>query len=143
VHSRIGRSEPLVSLRLAFDYCLEYNKTHYALKTGYHPAYERFSPGKVLRYLMLAQVFSDEGLATYELLGVVDSWKLQWTNACRELQSLHMFAPTGLGFLNRTAYVGTQSASKHARNLARSSIVGERGRLLKRGHAMVHARLRR
>jgi CelD/BcsL family acetyltransferase involved in cellulose biosynthesis len=131
VHSRIGRNEPLVSLRLAFDYCLEYNKTHYALKTGYDPAYQRFSPGKVLRYLMLVRAFS-EGLAAYELLGVADPWK-----------SLHMFAPTALGFLNRTAYVGTQSASKHARSLARSSIVGERSRLLKRGHAMVHARLRR
>jgi CelD/BcsL family acetyltransferase involved in cellulose biosynthesis len=124
---------------LAFDYCLELDRTHYLLKTGYDPAYQRFSPGKVLRYLMLVRAFS-EGLAAYELLGVADPWKLQWTNACRELQSLHMFAPTALGFLNRTAYVGTQSASKHARSLARNPIFPERGYLLLK---RMHSRLRR
>jgi hypothetical protein len=36
---------------LAFDYCLEFNRTHYLLKTGYDRVYERFSPGKVLRHL--------------------------------------------------------------------------------------------
>ncbi len=124
---------------LAFDYCLELDRTHYLLKTGYDPAYEKFSPGKVLRYLMLVRAFS-EGLVAYELLGVVDPWKQKWASACRELQSLHMFPPTGLGFLNRTAYVGTQSASKHARSLARSPIFPERGyRLLRR----VRSRLRR
>jgi CelD/BcsL family acetyltransferase involved in cellulose biosynthesis len=124
---------------LAFDYCLELDRTHYLVKTGYDPAYERFSPGKVLRYLMLVRAFS-EGLAAYELLGGVDPWKQKWTNACRELQSLHIFAPTGLGFLNRTAYVGTQSASKHARSLARSPIFPERGYLLLK---RVRSRLRR
>lgn len=124
---------------LAFDYCLELDRTHYLLKTGYDPAYERFSPGKVLRYLMLVRAFS-EGLAAYELLGVVDPWKQKWASACRELQSLHMFAPTGLGFLNRPAYVGTHSASEHARRLARSPIVPERGYLLLK---RVRSRLRR
>jgi CelD/BcsL family acetyltransferase involved in cellulose biosynthesis len=117
---------------LAFDYCLELDRIHYALKGGYDPAYGRFSPGKVLQYLMLARAFS-EGLAAYELLGVIVPWKQKWTSACRELQSLHMFAPTALGFLDRTAYVGTHSASKHARSLARSPIFPERGyRLLQR-----------
>lgn len=124
---------------LAFDYCLELDRTHYLLKTGYDPAYEKFSPGKVLRYQMLVRAFS-EGLAAYELLGVVDPWKQKWTNASRELQSLHMFAPTGLGSLNRTAYVVTHSASKHARSLARSPIFPERSYLLLK---RMHSRLRR
>jgi CelD/BcsL family acetyltransferase involved in cellulose biosynthesis len=96
---------------LAFDYWLELDRTHYMLKTGYDPAYERFSPCKVLRYLMLVQVFS-EGLAAYELPGAVDPWKQKWTNACRELQSPHIFAPTAPGFLDRTAYVSIRSASQ-------------------------------
>ena len=78
---------------LAFDFCLEYHKFHYMLKTGYDPAYARFSPGKVLRHLMLARALS-EGLPAYELLGAVDPSKQKWTSACRELQSLHNFAPT-------------------------------------------------
>lgn len=120
---------------LAFDYCLEFDRTHYMLKTGYDPAYERFSPGKVLRHLMLARAFSEE-LAYYELLGGFDPWKQKWTNAGRELQSLQMFAPTALGFLDRTAYVGAHSASKHVKNLARSRVFPERGySLLKQGRS--------
>jgi CelD/BcsL family acetyltransferase involved in cellulose biosynthesis len=121
---------------LAFDYCLEFNRTHYLLKTGYDRVYERFSPGKVLRHLMLARAFS-EGLAAYELLGHrLEPWKQNWTNACRELQSVHMFAPTALGSLDRMAYVG----SKRARSLVRSPIFPERGyRLLQR----MRSRLRR
>ena len=123
---------------IAFDYCLELDRTHYLLKTGYDPAYERFSPGKVLRYLMLARAFS-EGLAAYELLGRLESWKQNWTNAYRELQSLHMFAPTALGFLDRMAYVGAHVASKHARRLVRSPIFPERGyRLVKQVHRAWH-----
>jgi CelD/BcsL family acetyltransferase involved in cellulose biosynthesis len=128
---------------LAFDYCLEFGGTHYMLKTGYDPAYERFSPGKVLRHLMLARAFS-EGLASYEFLGRFDPWKQKWTNTCRKLQSVHMFAPTALGFLDRTAYAGAHSALKHAKNLARSPVFPERGyRLLKRGHSAWHRALER
>ncbi len=119
---------------LAFDYCLERDRTHYMLKTGYDPAYERFSPGKVLRYLMLVRAFS-EGLAAYELLGRLEPWKQNWTNAYRELQSLHMFAPTALGFLDQMAYVGAHWAPKRARSLVRSPVFPERGyRLVKQVH---------
>jgi CelD/BcsL family acetyltransferase involved in cellulose biosynthesis len=33
---------------LAFDYCFEFDRIHYMLKTGHDPAYGSFSPGKVL-----------------------------------------------------------------------------------------------
>ena len=114
---------------LAFDYCIECNRTHYAIKTGYDPAYERLSPGKVLRYLMLARAFSEE-FASYEFLGTFAPWKQQWTNAYRELQFQRMSAPTALGFLDQIAYMGVRSASKHAKTLIRSSVFPERGRRL-------------
>lgn len=128
---------------LAFDYCLEYNKTHYMIKTGYDPAYQGFSPGRVIRYLMLARAFS-EGIATYDFLGVPDAWKLEWASANQERLFLRMFAPTALGFAGRAVFVGGRSASERAKSLARSSLVGERGRrLLRRGYATVSARLSR
>jgi len=130
---------------IAFDYCLEYDKTHYLLKTGYDPAYGKFSPGMIIRYLMLARAFS-EGLATYDFLGVGSDyvWKREWARTQQERLFLHMFAPTALGFLDRAISISGSSAFEHAKSLARSSIVGERGRrLLKRGHAMVQARLGR
>jgi CelD/BcsL family acetyltransferase involved in cellulose biosynthesis len=78
---------------LAFDYCLECNKTLYGLTTGYDPAYSRFSPGKVLRYLMLARAFSEE-ISTCDF-GMFEPWKREWTNAYYELRSLHMFTQKG------------------------------------------------
>jgi hypothetical protein len=78
---------------LAFDYCLEYDKILYGLKTGYDPAYGMFSPGMILRHLMLAWAFS-EGLSTCDF-SVFAPWKREWTNSYYELRSLHMFAREG------------------------------------------------
>ncbi len=114
---------------LAFDYCLEYNKTHYLLKTGYDPAYAKFAPGMVMRYLMMARAFS-EGLATYDFLGVLDAWKQEWTGVHVELQLVHMFAPTPLGFLDRATFMGVRWTSKLAKRLAGSEILPEHKRRL-------------
>jgi CelD/BcsL family acetyltransferase involved in cellulose biosynthesis len=133
---------------IAFDYCLEHNKTHYLLKTGYDPAYRKYAPGMIIRYLMLARAFS-EGLTTYDFLGLAaDSgayaWKREWTSTQQERLFLHMFAPTALGFLDRAVFVGGRSASKHAKNLARSSVFPERGRrVLKHGNFLWNSMLDR
>jgi CelD/BcsL family acetyltransferase involved in cellulose biosynthesis len=130
---------------IAFDYCLEHEKTHYLLKTGYDSSYGRFAPGMIIRQLMLARAFSDD-ITTYDFLGVGSdyAWKREWADAQQERLFLRMFAPTTLGLLDRVAFLGATSASETAKSLARSSVLGERGRrLLKRGHAMVHARLGR
>jgi len=125
---------------IAFDYCLECHGIHYMIKTGYDPAYARFSPGKVLRHLMIARAFSEE-LDVYDLGGAIEPYKQKWADAYRELQSLRMFAPTPLGFLDRKAVEHGGPASERAKDLARS-ILGERGRhLLKRGRALARARL--
>jgi CelD/BcsL family acetyltransferase involved in cellulose biosynthesis len=130
---------------LAFDYCLEHEKTHYLLKTGYDASYGKFAPGMIIRQLMLARAFSED-IATYDFLGVGSdyAWKREWADTQQERLFLRMFAPTTLGLLDRVAYLGATSASETAKSLARSPVLGERGRrLLKRGHAMVHARLGR
>jgi CelD/BcsL family acetyltransferase involved in cellulose biosynthesis len=130
---------------LAFDYCLEYDNTHYLLKTGYDPAYRRFAPGMIVRHMMLARAFS-EGITIYDFLGLGSdySWKREWTNTQQERLFLHMFAPTALGFLDRAIFVLDRSALERAKRLARSPVIGERGRrLLKRGHARVYSRLGR
>ena len=130
---------------VAFDYCLEYDKVHYLLKTGYDPAYGRFAPGMIIRYLMLARAFS-EGIVTYDFLGLGSdyTWKREWTDAQQERLFLRLFAPTALGFLDREVFVSGRSILERAKNLARSPLLGEHGRrLLKRGHAAVSARLKR
>jgi len=127
---------------LAFDYCFEHNRIHYVLKTGYDPAYEGFSPGKVLRHLMLFRAFS-EGLATYDFLGANYGWKQKWTSAQQEMLFLRMFAPTTLGFLDRMGFTYGRPAAKRVRNLADSALDGRDNRLLRRGYAMVIRKLGR
>jgi CelD/BcsL family acetyltransferase involved in cellulose biosynthesis len=123
---------------LAFDFCLECHKIHYLIKTGYDPAYARFSPGKILRHLMLARAFS-AGLAIYDMGGLVEPYKMRYTDKNRELRSLRMFAPTPLGFLDRKAFEYGRPAYERAKGLARSSL-GESGfRLLKRGRRWFNA----
>jgi hypothetical protein len=80
---------------LAFDYCFECNGILYGLTTGYDPAYAKFAPGKVLRYLLLVRAFS-EGLTACDF-GVFEAWKRRWTSAYQELRTLHAFAGEGWG----------------------------------------------
>jgi CelD/BcsL family acetyltransferase involved in cellulose biosynthesis len=128
---------------LAFDYALEYNKTHYLLKTGYDPAYAKFAPGMIIRQSMLARAFSSD-IAIYDFLGIGSDWKREWTSAEQERLFLHMFAPTATGFLDRAVFVGRRGAKEGAKSFARNSPVGERAlHLLKRGRGVVHARLDR
>jgi CelD/BcsL family acetyltransferase involved in cellulose biosynthesis len=137
----------LVFLRLdgraiAADYCIEYERVHYALKTGYNPAYASFAPGKILQNLTLARAFS-EGLAIYAILGDFEPWKQRWTNSYYDLQSLRIFAPTPLGFADRKAFEYGRPVYERAKGLSRS-ILGERAfRRLKRSRALTRARLGR
>ena len=127
---------------LAFDYCLECHNTHYLIKTGYDPAYRRFAPGLVLRYLMLGRAFSEE-IHTYDFLGEDYEWKREWTNAYQERLFLRAFSPTASGLLDRMVFVYGGQASQRTKVIARS-VLGERGRhLLKRGRALARARLGR
>jgi CelD/BcsL family acetyltransferase involved in cellulose biosynthesis len=127
---------------LAFDYCLEYDNIHYLLRTGYDPAYGRFSPGNIIRYLMLARAFS-ERITIYDFCGEDWGWKRDWTSTVQERLFLRMFAPTVLGSLDQAVFVYASPASERARGLARS-VLGERGRhVLKRGRGLVRERLNR
>jgi Acetyltransferase (GNAT) domain len=82
---------------IAFQFDLERDRTYYSLKIGYDPEYERFSPGKLLAYMMVLRAVA-RGLETYELLGTDEPWKYRWTDSCRERVALRWFArsPTGV-----------------------------------------------
>ena len=122
---------------LAFDYCLEYNKVHYLLKTGYDPTYAKFAPGMILRYLMLSRAFS-EGLAIYDFCGPDFAWKREWTDTLQERLFLRMFAPTALGSLDRAVTTYVSPALKRAKKRAKRSALGG---LLKRGRGLARRRL--
>ena len=81
---------------LAFDPALETGGRHFALKTGYDPAFTGLSPGLLLRLHMLERAFA-AGLQSNEFCGAAEPWKLQWTPATRPVLVIEAFAPTAAG----------------------------------------------
>jgi CelD/BcsL family acetyltransferase involved in cellulose biosynthesis len=91
---------------IAFQFDLEVDGTYYSLKIGFDPAYERFSPGKLLAYAMVSRAVAS-GLGRYELLGTDEAWKYRWTETTHERVALRAFAPTpaGLAAWSNHAYM--------------------------------------
>jgi CelD/BcsL family acetyltransferase involved in cellulose biosynthesis len=108
----------LDDIPIAFHYSLEEAGIHYFLKGGHDSHYERFSPGKVLTYQMLSRAFSI-GLARYEFLGTDDSWKLNWTNRCRERKLFHAFRASPDGLLEWTIFNYGRRAAKNIVHVGR------------------------
>ncbi len=77
--------------RIAFFYALCYANRLYVLKIGYDPNFASYSPCNVLTYLVLRNAF-ELGLAEYDILGVDDKWKLDWTNQVRPHCWLFVFS---------------------------------------------------
>lgn len=69
--------------RIAFNYLLQKKRKLYAVKIGYDPHYQAFSPGNMLLNLILKDACS-RGIEEYDLLGGDDRWKFEWTDNRRE-----------------------------------------------------------
>lgn len=68
--------------RIAFFYALCFGNKLYVLKIGYDPNFAAYSPGNVLTYMIMRNAF-ELGMAEYDILGVDDKWKLDWTKEVR------------------------------------------------------------
>lgn len=104
---------------LAFDYCLEYGDVHAMLKTGYDPGFAELSPGLLLREAMIERAFR-AGLASYEFLGGVEPWKLQWAEHRRPRELLQSFRPSPLGLVDWTLFQYGRPLAKRLRARVRS-----------------------
>lgn len=80
---------------IAFDLSFVHGGTEWLLKTGFDPAWSRFSPGSLLRAEALRRA-CDEKVLVYEFAGAADPWKLEWATATRPILVIDGFAP-GLG----------------------------------------------
>jgi CelD/BcsL family acetyltransferase involved in cellulose biosynthesis len=87
---------------LAFELSIEANGVYYALKSGFDPAYRAFSPGKLLIHWTLEQAFA-LGLSRYELAGV-ETYKLAWANAFRDLALFQAFPSSPAGLIDWAAF---------------------------------------
>ena len=77
--------------RIAFAYCLAYDQRMYLLKPGFDPEYAAYSPGSLLCYLALQDLYAS-GLVAYDFLGRNDHWKRQWATQSVSHSSLFLYA---------------------------------------------------
>jgi hypothetical protein len=62
----------------AFNFSFIYNDTYYLLKVAYNESLSNFSPGQIMIYFLLQDLF-ERGLKKFEFLGPSMPWKLDWT----------------------------------------------------------------
>ncbi|HXI39061.1 MAG TPA: GNAT family N-acetyltransferase, partial [Bryobacteraceae bacterium] len=86
------------SKRIAFDYCLSYKNRMYRLKSGYDPAYARYSPSGLLFCSSLRNAF-EQNITEYDFLGGTEDWKQKWTKCARQHYWLFVFSHTFKGRL--------------------------------------------
>jgi CelD/BcsL family acetyltransferase involved in cellulose biosynthesis len=88
---------------IAFQLDLEPRSRYYSLKIGYDPEFERFSPGKLLAYMMVSRAVAS-GIEAYELLGTDEPWKDRWTELAREQVEFRAFSPSPAGRLASSTF---------------------------------------
>jgi hypothetical protein len=103
---------------VAFQFALEDGGVYYFLKGGYDPAYDRFSPARLLVNAMLARAFST-GLARFDFLGGNEPWKDEWKPALQPRVILHAFAPGLRGSFERLVVTHGRPARSAARRRIR------------------------
>ena len=64
---------------VAFEYCHLAKSTCFSHKISFDPAWDRFSPGRLLRYYQLEQYHRDRSVGELDTLGVLCQAKAKWT----------------------------------------------------------------
>jgi CelD/BcsL family acetyltransferase involved in cellulose biosynthesis len=103
---------------IAFDLCLEDERAHYLLKTGYDPRYRSEAPGMLMRFEMIRRAY-ELGLASYEFLGSDQPWKLEWTEHCHDRARVRAYAPSATGVVARSARAWGAPIARKVREVAR------------------------
>jgi CelD/BcsL family acetyltransferase involved in cellulose biosynthesis len=75
---------------IAFEYCLRAGRRIDMLKISYAPELGRYSPGNVLRYLILKTEIERGAIAIYHM-GRSSEWKLRWANRVDPLVRLRIY----------------------------------------------------
>jgi CelD/BcsL family acetyltransferase involved in cellulose biosynthesis len=81
---------------IAFQYKLKYKDVTYSLKKGYNSEYYKYSPGIMLLHNSIKTAFAD-GSREYDLLGLNEPHKMEWTSTVREHRKYWIFNNTRYG----------------------------------------------
>ena len=108
---------------IAVDLSLEFDHTHYLLKTGYDPEFSKFGPGHLLRWDMLERAFTTD-VERYEFMGTAEGdrndWKLGWTTQMKDIVRIELFEASAVGRLRRQSRRLGKASKREVSRLAHS-----------------------
>ena len=78
-------------VRVAFEYHMKYGGVEFGLKTGFDREFEKIGIGTFLDQSILEQLFADDSLREYDLLGDFDFYKQRWTSHSRAYYRLTLY----------------------------------------------------
>ncbi|HEX7965184.1 MAG TPA: GNAT family N-acetyltransferase [Gammaproteobacteria bacterium] len=87
---------------VASTYSFRYGDAFYYYQAGYDPAYNDHSVGLSTLALVVQEAIA-EGVAEFDMLHGVESYKALWTRSSRDLVRVHCFPPSVRGTLCRRA----------------------------------------
>ena len=94
---------------IGYDYALIYRDRYFMLKTSFVESFSKFSPGTVLRWRVIQDLYA-EGVREHDFLGEPDPYKMAWAKETRSHQAVLIYNRglrasfvQGLGRLKRLA----------------------------------------
>jgi CelD/BcsL family acetyltransferase involved in cellulose biosynthesis len=108
----------LDSRAIAFHLDVAADGILYHLKGGFDADFARFSPGKVLHYLMVEHAF-EQGLHRYDFLGEDERYKVALATGTHERRQFHAFAPRVVAQAERLAHVFARPVGRRLLELRR------------------------
>jgi CelD/BcsL family acetyltransferase involved in cellulose biosynthesis len=103
---------------IAFEFGWEANGVRAVLKVGFDEAFGRFSPGQLLRYLLLEQLFAEGCTRAVDYMGPVTSATATWaTNECAYGRLVCAFS----GLRARAVVAGLRYAAPILRRIRRKA----------------------
>jgi CelD/BcsL family acetyltransferase involved in cellulose biosynthesis len=108
---------------IAASYNFDISGRNLSYQKGIDPAWERFSPGKVLMYELIQEAYA-KGLREYNFLQGNESYKRMWAKEYRTLFNSNVYNSTFLGSVARNSYCLKRALKKRLR--PRSDLMEER-----------------
>jgi CelD/BcsL family acetyltransferase involved in cellulose biosynthesis len=106
----------LDGLPIAFEYGWRSHATYFSFKVGYDEAYERHSPGQLLRMKLLENFFADPEVNTVDFFGPLNNALAAWATDQFRVGRIVVGRPTLLGRTLVAAYRLASSLRQRFRN---------------------------
>ncbi len=78
---------------VAFNFSIIYDNVFYLLKVAYDEKVAKFSPGQIMIYLLLQELFKQQ-IRRFDFLGPAMPWKLEWTSNFNRHFTLYIYGNT-------------------------------------------------